>query len=219
VPRLAITIDTEFPDQPARDPLGALRKQLGILAERNLKATFFIVGAWARAQPGEVAAIRDAGHHIGNHSYSHCPLSRMTEAGIVEDLTACCDVLAEMGIDSRPWFRAPQGELGHDDVDVEPAIKRAGYRHIHWHARGEDWRPGNTAERVAEMVLAEVRGRWPRPAVVLLHSWPDPAPQALELILDQIEGDDPEFLTVDQLKWHHAVAGRLRAAKTRGRRD
>jgi peptidoglycan/xylan/chitin deacetylase (PgdA/CDA1 family) len=215
VPAVAITIDTEFPDQPAKDPMGALSQQLDVLADRDVRATFFIVGAWARAHPDQVETIRDAGHQIGNHSYSHCPLSRLTARGIVEDLLTCCDVLAGLEIETRPFFRAPQGELGHDDVDVEPAIKKAGYRHIHWHARGEDWRPGITAERVAETVVSEVRERWPRPAIVLLHSWPDPTPRALELILDRLAAEEAGFLTVDQLHWRQALAGRARQVVNR----
>lgn len=219
MPPVAITIDTEFPDQPAPDPLAALREQLEILARREIRATFFIVGAWARAHPEDVGAIRDAGHHIGNHSYSHCPLSRLTAGGIVEDLLACRDVLSDMEIETRPYFRAPQGELGHDDVDVEPAIKKAGYRHIHWHARGEDWRPGISAEQVANTAVSEVEARWPRPAIVLLHSWPEPTPHALELILDRLEGADARFVTVDQIHWRQAVAGRLRGVTTRWARS
>ncbi len=65
------------------------------------------------------------------------------------------------------------------------------------------------AERVAETIVTEVRERWPRPAIVLLHSWPDATPHALELILDGLLGEDAEFLTVDQLDWREAVAGRL----------
>jgi peptidoglycan/xylan/chitin deacetylase (PgdA/CDA1 family) len=210
VPPLALTIDAEFPDQPAGDPLAALDEILETLAGREVPATFFVVGAWARAHPDRVVAIRDAGHLIGNHSYSHCLLSRMTAAGIVEDLNSCHDVLADLEIETRPFFRAPQGELGHDDVDVEPAIKRAGYRHIHWHARGEDWRPGISPEHVAETVISEVEARWPRPAIVLLHSWPDPTAEALELILDRFQTDDVSFVTVDQLHWRQALAGRAR---------
>jgi peptidoglycan-N-acetylglucosamine deacetylase len=210
VPPVAVTIDVEFPDQPAHDPLGALHRQLEILAAREVKATFFIVGAWARAHPEPVEAIREAGHLIGNHSYSHCPLSRLTAGGIVEDLNACCDVLSDLDIETRPFFRAPQGELGHDDVDVEPAIKKAGYRHIHWHARGEDWRPGITPEEVSDMVVSDVEARWPRPAIILLHSWPDPTPQALELILDRFQAEEAKFVTVDQLHWRQALAGRAR---------
>ncbi|MBV8430966.1 MAG: polysaccharide deacetylase family protein, partial [Solirubrobacterales bacterium] len=149
MPPVAITIDTEFPDQPASDPLAALEAILGVLARHRVSATFFIVGAWARTYPDRVAAIKAAGHHIGNHSFSHCPLPRLTPTGIVEDLTACHDVLAGMGIESRPWFRAPQGELGDAQVDAVAAVKLAGYRHVHWHAHGEDWRPGASAREVA----------------------------------------------------------------------
>jgi peptidoglycan/xylan/chitin deacetylase (PgdA/CDA1 family) len=215
VPVAAITIDTEFPDQPATDPLGVVDRLLAVLAARDIRATFFIVGSWARANPERVIAIRDAGHQVGNHSYAHCSMTRMTETGIIEDLTACHDVLAELGIETRPWFRAPYGELAGDAVGVEAAIKRAGYRHVHWHARGEDWRPGRTAVEIADMTLDDLRRRWPRPAIVLFHSWPDHAPRSLELVLDRLRSEDAQFLTVAELNWRHAAEGRIREATDR----
>jgi len=193
-----------------------LKEKFGLnLAWAGLGATFFIQGAWARAYPEEVAEIRDAGHHIGNHSYSHCALSRTTEAGIIEDLTACHAVLAGLGIESRPWFRAPYGELSHPEADVRGAVERAGYRHIHWHALGEDWAPGASVQSISSRIVLEVRRRWPRPAIVLLHSWPDAAPAALANIIDTLESEGASFLTVDQLGLRHAVAGRIREATTR----
>lgn len=215
MPIVSITIDTEFPDQPATDPLGVGDELLEVLARRDIKATFFIVGAWARANPERVIAIGDAGHHIGNHSYSHCSLSRMTEAGIVEDLTACRTVLADLGVETQPWFRAPYGEITHDAVDVDAAIKRAGYRHVHWHARGEDWRAELSPEEVANTALSDVQRRWPRPAIVLVHSWPDSAPRALELVLDRLRFKGAEFATVDGIgRWERGV-GRIRSATKR----
>ncbi|MGH2890673.1 MAG: polysaccharide deacetylase family protein [Solirubrobacteraceae bacterium] len=215
MPVVAITVDVEFPDQPAGDALGSADEVLAVLARHEVRATFFVVGAWARANPDRVLAIRDGGHLIGNHSHSHCPLNRLTEAGIVEDLNACHDVLAELGIESRPWFRAPQGVLEHDGVDVRDAIAQAGYRHVHWDARGEDWRPGCTAEQVAQMTLDDVHRRWPGPAVVLLHSWPDPAAAALEIVLTTLRSEGAGFVTLDQLGWRHRAIGRLRAATAR----
>ncbi|MGA9856615.1 MAG: polysaccharide deacetylase family protein [Solirubrobacteraceae bacterium] len=207
-----ITIDTEFPDQPARDALGTVDELLEVLASHSVKATFFIVGAWAKAHPDRVRAIHEAGHHIGNHSYSHCSLARMTAEGIVDDLVACHDVLAELGIESRPWFRAPYGETDGNSATVMSAIKTAGYRHIHWHARGEDWRPGQSAQDAAEMVLRDVGDRWPRPAIILMHSWPDCAAQALELTIDRLAMQGATFLTLEHLGVRHAVIGRLREA-------
>jgi peptidoglycan/xylan/chitin deacetylase (PgdA/CDA1 family) len=212
MPIVSITIDTEFPDQAAKDPLGAGDELLQVLAKRNIKATFFIVGAWARANPERVIAIRDAGHHIGNHSYSHCSLKRMTGDGIVEDLAACDAVLSGLGVETRPWFRAPYGEIIHDAIDAEAAIRQAGYRHVHWHARGEDWRAELSAAEVAEMALIDVHRRWPRPAIVLFHSWPDSAPRALELLLDRLRSERAEFVTVDAIGLRHRGVGLLRSA-------
>lgn len=198
---VSLTIDTEFPDHPSSDPLRTLDQLLGLLSDRSIAATFFIAGAWAQAHPRQVHAIKTAGHHIGNHSYSHCALPRLSEAGIVEDLTACGEVLALYGVEPRPWFRAPYGELDHATVDVPAAIGRAGYHHVPWDADGDDWRPDRSAPDIASSILTDVRARWPRPAIVLLHSWPDHAPRAMELVLDAVEPEGATFLTVDQVGW------------------
>jgi peptidoglycan/xylan/chitin deacetylase (PgdA/CDA1 family) len=208
----SITIDTEFPDQPAQDPLGMTDEILGVLAARSIRATFFVVGAWAQAHPDRVRAITQAGHQIGNHSYSHCSLARMTQQGIVDDLVACHDVLAQLGVESQPWFRAPYGETAGRSPAVKSAITTAGYRHVHWHARGEDWRPGQSADDAASMILSDVGDRWPRPAIVLMHSWPDVAARALEIVIDRIDAQGAEFLTVAELGVRHAAVGRLREA-------
>lgn len=207
-----ITIDTEFPDQPAADPLGIGDELLRVLAAHDISATFFVVGAWARAHPDRVRAIAGAGHQIGNHSYSHRSLARMTPPGIVDDLVAGHDALAELGIESRPWFRAPYGDTAGGSAAVKTAIRTAGYRHVHWHARGEDWRPGRSAEDAARMILRDVADRWPRPAIILLHSWPDGAARALEIVIDRLDARRARFLTVEQLGARHAALGRLREA-------
>jgi peptidoglycan/xylan/chitin deacetylase (PgdA/CDA1 family) len=217
VPLVSITVDTEFPDQPAKDPLATLDQMLAMLSRQRAKATFFVVGSWARAHPDRVLALERQGHLIGNHSYAHCSLGRMTEAGITEDLTACHRVLADLGIETRPWFRAPYGDLSHDTVDVKRAIVSAGYKHVHWDARGEDWRPGRPAEEIARMTTEEVRRCWPRPAVVLFHSWPDPAPRALELTLAGLRSEGAKFVTLDQLGRAQMTIGRVRAAVGRAR--
>jgi len=82
---------------------------------------------------GEFVGLGVAGaqHHVRHDRLTldlvgHTAHPRLTAGGIVEDLLACRDVLCDLEIETRPYFRAPQGELGHDDVDVEPAIKKLG---------------------------------------------------------------------------------------------
>jgi peptidoglycan-N-acetylglucosamine deacetylase len=197
--RVCITIDTEFPDRPCADPLGTLDHVLEVLAERRARATFFVVGGWARANPDRVAAIHRAGHSIGNHSYSHCNLARLTEQGIVEDLEECRQALSELGIDTGPWFRAPYGEMT-TRREVSAAVKRAGYQHVPWNADGEDWREGSSAEEVAGKAFIRVKRRWPRTATVLFHSWPDVTPGALSLLLDELTASRAELIEVGEIR-------------------
>jgi peptidoglycan-N-acetylglucosamine deacetylase len=198
-PLVSITIDAEFPDRGAADPLGVCDRLLRILADREVTATFFVVGEWARAQPERIAAIAEAGHHIGNHGYSHRRLTKLTDADIVADITRCGEELARAGLETRPWFRAPYGDTGIRGARVQAAISRAGYQHIGWHAHGLDWKPGRKPEAIVSETLRQVNRRWPDPAIILLHSWPDPTAEALEQLLDRLEEWGAEFVTVPAL--------------------
>lgn len=95
--QIAITIDTEFPDHPARDPIATCEELLEILRANRIPATFFIVGSWARAYPTLVQRIARDEHLIGAHGYSHCNLEKLTDAGIVDDLTECHDQSSPRG--------------------------------------------------------------------------------------------------------------------------
>jgi peptidoglycan-N-acetylglucosamine deacetylase len=198
MPRVAITIDTEYPEQPAVDPLGTFDRILAILAAERVRATFFAVGSWARAHPDRVRAVDSAGHLLGNHSYSHCNLKKMAPEGIIADLTECRGALAGIGIETRPWFRAPYGRMGTEGGPIYDAVRDAGYRHISWHAHGGDWDPERTVEQLVDKTLVQVRERWPEPAIVLFHSWPDRTPAALQRVLDSLGSDGAEFVTVSR---------------------
>jgi peptidoglycan/xylan/chitin deacetylase (PgdA/CDA1 family) len=196
VPVVAITVDAEFPDQAATDPLGVCDTLLGILAARQVPATFFVVGNWASAHPERLIAIAKGGHHIGNHSYSHRKLTTMTESEIVADVTHCGQVLAAAGCETRPWFRAPYGDMGRQGGRIHDAVGRAGYRHVGWHAHGVDWKPGRKADAIVATTLAQVKQRWPQPAIVLFHSWPDATPIAFAQVLDTLDSWGAEFVAL-----------------------
>ena len=62
---------------------------LATLDEHNIKATFFLLGLWADDYMDEVQKIYDAGHKIGNHSYSHKDLPTMNYENIMLDIQKC----------------------------------------------------------------------------------------------------------------------------------
>jgi len=193
-PRVALTIDTEYGDGPGR-PDNAERL-LDVMGREGVMASFFLQGRWTAAHPGVAAAIAGAGHLVGNHSNWHVRMPLLTDDGLIEDVrTAEGAIAAATGADPRPFFRCPYG-AGHDDPRVLDGLRRLGYRHVHWHIDGRDWRADQTADGIVARVLDGAR-RQGDGAIVLVHSWPDATTEALPRVIDGLRADGAELVRLD----------------------
>lgn len=70
-----------------------LGKILDLLDERNIKATFFVLGEVAAHNPDVVKRISERGHHIGCHSYSHLFLGKTTPEEVAADTKKAIDAI------------------------------------------------------------------------------------------------------------------------------
>lgn len=102
---------------------------IDILAQYNVKATFFVVGDWVDKYPESVKALHDAGHEVMNHSNTHAHMSKLSREEIVADVEACNDKIeAVTGV--RPTLiRPPYGE--YNDTVIS-AIRSIGMEPIQW---------------------------------------------------------------------------------------
>ncbi len=195
--RVALTFDAEHPDRPAIP--GTAEAILARLAERGIRASFFVQGRWAETYPETVGQIVAGGHLVGSHSHYHARMPLLTDAGIAADLAdAAAAIEAAAGVDPQPWFRCPFG-AGASDARVLAGVAAAGYRHVGWHVAADDWEPTRDAAVVARDIvdgaLAQGDG-----AVVLLHTWPTATLEALDPILDRLAAAGAEFCRVDELR-------------------
>ncbi len=134
---------------------------LALLGRRNVRATFFVVGKFARANPELVAEIAARGHAIGNHTETHPNLVLASTCSVENELVRCQESIAgalsrTRGAESPPrWVRPPFGyRLPH----VWRAARRAGLRGIAtWSLTAYDWKP-QPHERLIER-LARVTER------------------------------------------------------------
>ena len=168
--RIWLTID----DGPSADT-GAL---LALLASHQARATFFLVGERAAAQPALVRAIVAAGHSIGNHSHSH-PQAwwwALGPAALSRQIGQCQQQLAAITGSAPRWYRSV---VGHTNPFVAAVLRRHGLCRVGWSARGYD---GVAAEVPA--VLARITPQLLPGAIVLLHEG-GPAGQA-EAVLDGV---------------------------------
>ena len=102
---------------------------IDILAEYDVKVTFFVVGDWAEKYPESVKALSDAGHEVMNHSSTHKHFNTLSTEEIIADISAANDKIeAVTGV--RPTlFRPPYGEY---DDHVIAAVRSMGMEPIQW---------------------------------------------------------------------------------------
>ena len=184
-PHIALTFDDG--PHPTNTP-----RLLDMLKERNIKATFFVVGPNARRYPGIMKRMVAEGHEIGNHTMTHGNLSKMSNAQIRKELDGCRDaIIASCGVNPR-IMRAPYGAL---QSSQKLFIKETwGYPNIHWSVDPEDWkRPGPSV--VANRITSRTRAG----GIVLVHDIHAPSVVAMPQALDGLLRKGFRFVTTSQL--------------------
>ncbi|HEU5352740.1 MAG TPA: polysaccharide deacetylase family protein [Terracidiphilus sp.] len=142
---LALTFD-DGPN-PAHTP-----RLLDILAEHDVRATFFLIGRYAQAEPSLVRRMVQAGHLIGNHSWSHPNLAFVSAARIQDELRRTSDTLAELTGKRIRFFRPPFG--GRRPFVLRTA-RELGMVPVLWNAITTDWSEPS-ATRIAARMMSKI---------------------------------------------------------------
>ena len=160
------------------------------LKERKVRATFFLIGENVEKGENEkiVKRMYEEGHLIGNHTYTHCNLSKL-ETGEAKKELEQTDTVIEKITGKQPAFaRAPYGEL---PVDSEQDLSRM---YIGWTVDPLDWMTED-AGSVVKTVVEEINPG----DIILLHDCYSSSVQAAIRIVDLLQGKGYEFVTVDHL--------------------
>jgi peptidoglycan/xylan/chitin deacetylase (PgdA/CDA1 family) len=148
-------------------PNPAVTPQLLDLFERHsIRATFFLIGTFARACPDLVREISARGHALGNHTDTHPNLFFQSRAGIHDELARCQEAIAKAARAEPPrWMRPPYG-YRNPLLNVE--VRRAGMRVAMWSKICRDWKP-QPPQRLIEKLAGVERAARPYGDIVLLH--------------------------------------------------
>lgn len=184
-PYLALTFDDG--PHPTNTP-----RLLDILKERNVKATFYVVGTNVKAHPNIMRRIVAEGHEVANHTVSHGNLAKMSESAVRRELTNARDaIIAVTGVTPRT-MRPPYGAITSSQ---KAWIRREfGYPSILWSVDPEDWkRPGSSV--VTQRLVSGARPG----GILLVHDIHAPTITAIPSAVDQLLAKGYQFVTVTQL--------------------
>ncbi len=182
--RVALTFD----DGPNGSVTGRL---LDILAEHNAKATFFVVGERVSSHKKVLKRAYDEGHQIGSHSYSHQYFTKISDDEILKEIRDSLDAI-ESVIGVRPTILRLPG--GSSNSHIMSILKDEGLPSIRWNVDPEDWKYRDS-EIVAEHILSHISSG----SIILLHDLYKTSVDAIEIVLNELEGSDYEFVTIDEL--------------------
>jgi polysaccharide deacetylase family protein (PEP-CTERM system associated) len=135
---LQIDLEPWYCDLP-RDEWGArtdrvvenVDKILTLLSRTNNEATFFVLEDVARNHPGLIRRIRDEGHEIGSHGYSHRFLSELSPSELGTEIDRSVAALRDAGVDadSIRGFRAPKFSLDASTAWAIDVLEERGFRY------------------------------------------------------------------------------------------
>ena len=184
-PYIAITFD----DGPHGSQTPRLLK---MLKQRNIKATFYVVGQCVAQYPEIAKQIVTEGHEIANHSWNHPLLSKMAEGSVREQLQKTHDVIKQTTGVTPTNMRPPYG--GFTVNQRAWAHATWGYKCILWDVDSLDWQH-KTPAKTESIILSNTKAG----SIVLVHDIHKTSIDAMEATLDGLAKKGFKFVTVSEL--------------------
>lgn len=177
---------------------------LDTLQAKNVKATFFLMGPWAKKYPDVAKRIQAEGHEIASHGHKHDNYGEKSGDWVREDIMTANRELEEI-VGIRPTLlRPPNGSYSRDSLRVTEEV---GMKTIIWNIDSLDWKnPGK------DVIIDRVIKRLKAGGIILLHASDTPrqTADALPELIDRIRAAGYEIVTVGELLSNHAQEGLIR---------
>lgn len=180
-PKIALTFD----DGPSAN---YTPKLLDGLKKRDVKATFFLIGENVKKNPEIVKRMSEEGHLIGNHTYHHVEITKVSDEKAYEEIMSTNEAIYEITGQQTEYMRPPFGLWQKNlewNLDILPVM---------WSIDPLDWTTGNVDEIVNKVVTEAGEND-----IILLHDCYDSSVEAALRIVDILQKEGFQFVTADEL--------------------
>lgn len=169
---------------------------LKALKNHHAPATFFVVGNFLETSPDLIRQMRKDGHTIGNHTFHHPDMSKIsTKEAFAKELSDVESLYQEItGEEMTRFYRPPQGIYSPENLQM---AKELGYHTFFWSLAYVDWYEDNQPTK--EEAFAKLLPRVHPGAVVLLHNTSDTNAEILDELLGKWEDMGYSFRSLEDL--------------------
>ncbi|MBA1334118.1 MAG: Peptidoglycan N-acetylglucosamine deacetylase [Firmicutes bacterium] len=174
---------------------------LDVLKEKDVKATFFLVGSHAAKYPEIVKRMHEEGHSIGNHTNSHRSLIPLSDSATYGEIMLAEKTLEGITGEKPTLFRPPRGVYSQFAQDI---LRQERYTLVLWDVSSQDWEEIKYTD-IVRYVLKRVRPG----SIVLFHDSGNiitsqggdrsNTVKALPIIIDRLREQGYQLITVDQM--------------------
>ncbi|MFP7296146.1 polysaccharide deacetylase family protein [Neobacillus niacini] len=167
-----------------------LPEMLAALKKHQVKASFFLEGRWVKNNPELAKMIVSAGHEVGNHSYTHPDMKRITAAQTREQLLKTNEVIEAATGKKSTWFAPPSGSYRDETVTIASEFKM---KTVMWTVDTIDWQKPSP-----DVLIHRVTSKISNGSMVLMHPTESTA-KSLDRLITLIEEKGLKIGTVSEL--------------------
>lgn len=164
---------------------------LQILAENNIKTTFFLTNIWLKSYPELAREIVDKGHETGLHSANHPELTNLSDEKIKQELLDNAQMIQEITGQKAVLFRPPFGAYNNRVINI---ARQEAFIPIQWSIDSLDWK-NLSSEAIIKRVTAKIKPG----AIILFHNDGTNTPQSLQAIIDYLKNAGYEIVPISEL--------------------
>ena len=187
--KIYLTFDCGYENGNSSAILDALKKH-------NAPATFFVVGHFLESAPEMVKRMVEDGHTVGNHTYHHYDMSKISDSAVFrKEMDDVRTLFQETtGTEMAMYYRPPQGKYSETNLQM---AKDLGYATFFWSLAYVDWNVD--AQPSHEEAFSKLTGRIHPGAVVLLHNTSKTNGEILDELLTKWEEMGYTFGKLEEL--------------------
>ncbi|MEE3468468.1 MAG: polysaccharide deacetylase family protein [Eubacterium sp.] len=199
---VALTFDDGPKSEEPDKGIKGTNALLDTLNKYDAHATFFVVGNRCEIDADILKREIKEGHEIGNHSWNHPQLGKLSMKDVNKQLDDTSDIVEEITGYKIKLVRPPYGSVS------DAMRKHLDYPMITWDVDTLDWKINTediSLEKKKEKILKNVKKEVKDGSIILMHDIHETSCEAVKIILPWLQEHDYDVLTVSELMERNGI--------------